>query len=236
MNNEYLNDKLFDTMLEVACKEIMDERLAEWDAEDTEPHEFSPEFERKMAKLLRGYKRRFTFKKIRRVFARGAIVLLIVMSLGFTVTMSVQALRIQFFNTFIEFADEYMGFSFGEVDTPPVTMTYRPSNLPNGYYEDSVVEKSSGVRIMYRNQGGDRIALNIYSKQEGLNIRVDREHSEEPYEIDVDGVDAQIFDGIDGYDNSVFWERDNLFFTLIGSAPSGELVEMARSMTEVPAE
>jgi hypothetical protein len=234
MNNEYLNDKLFDTMLEVACKEIMDECLAEWDSADTEPHEFSPEFERKMAKLLRGYKRRFTFKKIRKGIVRSLIVLLIVMSLGFTVTMSVQALRIQFFNTFIEFADEHMGFSFGEVDAPPVTVTLRPLYLPEGYSEDSVVEKSSGVRILYRNQDGGRIALNIYSKQEGLNIRVDREHSEEPYGINISGVDAQVYEGMDGYDNSVYWERDNLFFMLIGSAPSDELVEMARSMTEIP--
>lgn len=231
MINNKLNDRVFDAMLEVACGEIMDDQIAGWDADNTVEHEFSPEFERKMKKLLRDHTREIRLKAARKALGRVAAVIIVIMALGFTITISVQALRVQFFNTIMELAEEYIGFTFSDNKEQPSDNILHPDYLPEGYREDNVEDLLSGTCITYINQDGNQIKLYQQLKREGLSVRIDNEHSKPPYSVVVSGVLVQIYESkSDGYDSFYVWEMEQSFYELSGSTDPAELIKIVESM------
>lgn len=231
MINAKLNERIFDVMLQTACEELLDERIAELEAADTGKHEFSPEFERRMKRLFRRQTRWARRKTTRKVLTQAAAVFLVIMSAGFAFTMSVQALRVQFFNTIIEFADKYVGFSFGDSADQPIGEALRPTYLPDGYHESDRQDMQTGIRIAYRNEKGDRIIFKQLQIQEDVNARIDGEHTGNPYNVNISGIDVQVFESnATGYDNYVVWEQSGLFFQIYGAPQPSELIQMARSV------
>jgi hypothetical protein len=229
--NQKLNEGFFDVMMKVACEEIMDKQIAEWDALNTGEHKFSPEFERKMKKLMRGQTRKLRMKKARKVLSRAAIVILVVMAIGFTFTMSVEAVRVQFINSIREFAEEYIGFSFSERNEQSSGEILRPAYLPEGYDESDVQTTQAGVRITYRHSNGKRIILKQQVMLDGTEVRIDGEHISDYYVTVYLGVDLQVYEGInEDADNYIIWEDGSSFFQLSGSIESSELLEMAKSI------
>lgn len=79
MKNE-LKEEIFDEMLKAALEEVMDEKLQEIDkmVANSPPHEFSPEFERKMQKLINYVGRRDKIRKCKRICVKAIKVFVIV--------------------------------------------------------------------------------------------------------------------------------------------------------------
>jgi hypothetical protein len=226
-----LNERIFDAMLQTACEEIMEERIAEWDAMNTGEHTFSPEFERKMKKLFRSQTRKLRMKKARKALSRAAIVILVVMAIGFTFTMSVEAVRVQFFNSIREFREEYIGFSFRNRVEQPSGEVLRPTYLPEGYVESDIQAMESGARITYVNDDESRIYLTQRIMQEGMEVRIDGENVSAMYIVAFKAIDLQVYEGEnEDADNYIIWECGNSFFQLSGSIQSSELIEIAKSM------
>lgn len=229
--NQKINEGIFDVMLTVACGEIADKQVAEWDAANTGEHSFSPEFERKMDQLMRGHNRKIKTKKAKKALSRAAIVIVAIMTIGFTITMSVQSLRVQFFNAVREFAEEYIGFSFKDNDRLPADGILRPAYVPDGYSEEDIQTTLIGTRIMYRHENGDRIIFKQDNMHEGSDIRVDRENLKDQYTMIVKGVAVQVYEGKDTeYDNYVIWGEEGTLYQLSGTIHSAELIEMAKSI------
>ena len=229
--HQKLNDGFFDVMMKVACGELMDKQIAGWDTANTGEHTFSPEFERKMKKLMRGQSRMIRTKKAKKALSRAAIVILAVMAVGFTFTMSVQALRVQFFSVIREFAEEYIGFSFSDRNEPPISDVQRPSYVPEGYYEIGIQEMQAGVRITYRHDDGSRIYLKQENMSEGSEVRIDGENIDTSYVVVFNGIDFQVYEGRSKDDDSyVIWETDKTFYQLFGTIQPQELIAMAKSI------
>lgn len=82
--NKELKEKIFDLILADALKESMKKEFEEIDkltAEET--HEFSPQFEKEMRKLINSIGRKERIKKFKRFAAKSVVVLSIVFSLMF---------------------------------------------------------------------------------------------------------------------------------------------------------
>ena len=239
MINAKLNDRVFDAMLQTACEDLFEERLAAFDtiAAKEEKPEFSPEFERKMKKLLRGQSRKVRAKTAKKALRRAAVIILAIMAVGFTVTMSVEAIRVQFFNTIIDFAGEYIGFTFQDkYEQQPVTdAILRPSYIPEGYREGDVTNTPMGVYIIYEKDDGEIICFSQLIKSEGLSARIDGDHSYPPYNISINGISVQVIESnTEGHDSYVIWENNIHFYTISGTVPPAELIEMARSVITAP--
>ena len=234
MKDKNLNKRIFDVMLQTACEEILEERIAEYEDSDTEAYEFSPEFESRMKNLLRTKNGHLRIKKAKVVLSRVAVVILIIMTAGFTVTMSVEALRVQFLNTVIETTREYVGFSFFRSDEQPADEILRPTYIPEGYLESNVqLMPPNGVRITYRNNNEDRIVFTQYQKSEGMDLQINGEYINAPYTVIVNDVYVQVFESnADGYESYVIWEIGNAFYLLTGTIQPPELIEMAKSISE----
>lgn len=231
MMNSELNDRIFDAMLEVACKEIMDERLAEWDAANTEPHEFSPEFEKKMKKTIRSYSHRLRMKSLKKALKRVAIVIVCIMVSGFIFTMSVQALRARFFNTIVEVTEKYIGFTFKSSDDQPPKDMIRPEYIANGYSEIEVEDSLSGVNIYYANEAGEEIRFHQVEKNESFRMAIDNEHSLPPYYLHYNDIAVQVYEkNIDGYSSFLIWESTDTFYMIAGPADISELCKMVESI------
>ena len=230
-----LNERIFDAMLQTACEELFEERLAGFDAAAAEggKPEFSPEFEQKMKKLLRGQTRKIRAKSRKTVLRRAAVAILVIMAIGFTVTMSVEAIRVQFFNTIMDFTEKYIGFTFQERIEQPIGGVLRPAYIPEGYWEDDVQIMHSGVRITYSHENGELIVFSQLPMREGAAIRIDGEHSDPPYNLMINGISVQVIESnTEGHDSYVIWEDEVTFFRIAGTVPPAELIEMARSLIE----
>lgn len=79
MNNE-LKEQIFDLMLKQALEEYLDTEFQAIDemVANSPPHEFSPEFERKMKKLINSVGRRDRIRKCKRICLKAIKVFVIV--------------------------------------------------------------------------------------------------------------------------------------------------------------
>lgn len=228
-----LNDSIFDAMLKVACEEVMESKIKEWDEDDGEEHEFSPEFERKMKKLMQSQTRKANAVKAKKALSRAAIVILAIMAAGFTVTMSAEALRVQFFNTITDFAEEYIGFSFRSQTEQPVDTggVIYPSYVPEGFQIDDTQIMPDAVTIVYRNDDGERIFIDQYVMNDGTNVQIDGEHIGFSYIINIDEIKINVYEGKDDNDsNYITWDDWTTFFLVSGTMQPSELIEMAKSI------
>lgn len=228
-----LNDGIFDAMMKVACEEVMDEKIKAWEEANVVEHEFSPEFERKMQKLLRSQTRRSKVIKIRKALSRVAVVIIAVMAAGFTITMSAEALRVQFFNTVSDFAEEYIGFSFRQQVDPPAVVDgiVYPTYIPEGFWKDDSQDISDTIRVVYRNEDGQRIMIRQYTMSEGMNVQIDGENIGSSYIVEINEISLHIYEGNNDDDgNYVIWDDGLNFYQITGNVHVTELVEIAKSI------
>ncbi|MDR1158953.1 MAG: DUF4367 domain-containing protein [Oscillospiraceae bacterium] len=228
-----LNDKIFDAMLDVAAEEVLEQRLKEWEALDTEEHVFSPEFERKMRRLLKGRTRQVRVQKARRFFSRAAAVLVIFMVVGFALTMSVSAIRVQVLNTIIEYGETFFGVHFGgTADENSESDAYvYPEYVPVGYELEVDDEMPIGRIVSYKNEetGGVIDFLQLLKLESTVNT-FDSEHVDIPYEVTYKDQRLLVFESnTEGYASYIIWESDTIFYELSASLPVDELLKIARS-------
>ncbi len=234
MDSNTFNEKMFDAMLEMACHEVMEQRLAELPPEDEIAHEFSPEFERKMNKLIYTHTKKLRQKKFFSALKKSAVAVMILMAVGFTSIMSVAALRADVINTFIEIGENFFGFRFGQTGSSQTQSDsiIRPTYIPEGFRELSSSNWGAGIRIRYEDSDGARILFDQSLKIEGTVIQIDNEHSV-PYSIEYNGYTVQVFDGTEqGYECYVIWETGTTFFKIMSEYPADELILMAKSIIE----
>jgi hypothetical protein len=229
-----LNDKIFDAMLDVAAEEVQEQRLREWEALEGEPHVFSPEFERTIKRLIRKSKRGVWARKAKHFLNRAAAVLAIFVMVGFALTMSVSAVRVQVLNTIIEYGEKFFGVRFGgAADENAGNAVYvYPEYIPDGYEMEFDNEMPIGKDILYSNgETGDSIGFLQLLKSEGMGHTFDGEHADMPYELMDQGRSLLIFESnTEGYPSYIVWESDAMFYELSASLPVDEIVKIAKSI------
>lgn len=229
--NAATKEKIFDLILADALKESMKKEFEEIDkltAEET--HEFSPQFEKKMRKLINSIGRKDRIKKFKRFAAKSVVVLSIVFTLIFgglltqpEVFASVQNVFRSVFETHDRY--EYVG---EELTSENFDNSIRLGYVPDGYCLSKGNYSPIDVALFYTNKT-DKIIFE-YGIADGTISYYDNEHNS--YEVfNLNGMEYQYYKSNDvDFDNKLIWYKDGYVFGIYAQLSKEELVEMAENL------
>ena len=172
-----LKEKLFEEMLQSALKEHTKNDASELKTEDellkegTVPHRFSPDFERKMKRLI-GKERRSLWRKLhRKMLQRIAVCTAFAVLVGGTAVMKVDALRVPIFNFFMSLGEKYSVIHIQDTEKPTGISKelneYLPAYIPEGFFESFVLEDTNSFTIEYKNKDESSLILAFWKTAQG---------------------------------------------------------------------
>lgn len=191
-------------------------------------HKFSKGFEKKMDKLIKEEKRT-PFKRSFVIYGkRAAAVALIVLTVTFITTMSVEAYRVKFFEVITKVWDEFTSITFNSEEGVMVEklVVINPEYIPEGF---SIVEEELSDYmnlIVYTNSNNIEIIYEqslisdgeIILDTEGVEVKTTNIESQEINYFSNKGV------------NQVYWNDYNYTYNFISSIDMEELFKMAESI------
>lgn len=229
--NAATKEKIFDLILADALKESMKKEFEEIDkltAEET--HEFSPQFEKKMRKLINSIGRKDRIKKFKRFAAKSVVVLSIVFTLIFgglltqpEVFASVQNVFRSVFDTHDRY--EYVG---EELTTENFDNNIRLGYVPDGYYLSEGYYSPVAVTLVYTNKLNEitfeyRIADGSVSSYDNENNSYMSFYS--------NGIEYYYYESSDtDFDDKVIWYESGYKFGIYAHLSEDELVNIAENI------
>ena len=175
-------DKL-DYLIAMAASNGLQKEGERFDALDTSSVEFNASYYRKRARMIRKVNRRPAVQKMKLVFVRVAVALLVLILLAALVIGCVPVIREAVFKALVEWHDDYFKVSFqpdnsnenvpstpsdadsgatnfdgsenetpaNDIPEPPTQIeeVRKPTALPEGVYEDVIVESKLQIMIDY---------------------------------------------------------------------------------------
>lgn len=194
-------------------------------------HVFSPEFEKKMEKLIRKAKHIFLYQTLRRI---ASVVLAVLISASAWLAIDVNA-RAAFFGWAKETYETYFVYHHDQganVNVDPVE--YRPTWLPEGYSEFAVNDTGARVMVAYVNDDEKILRVNyILQNSDGTDWFVDVSQAEIK-DVLVNGNQAEVFiaEAKDSA-NAIAWTTNDAAFYVTGFLSEAELVAVAESIQEI---
>lgn len=188
-------------------------------------HDFSPDFERKMKKLIR----RANHPIRHRVAQAAACFLLAALLSGCTVLAISPEARAAFVGWVREVSEGWFVYHYtGEDQAIPSDMVYRPTWIPEGYHETTVHEDDTGTTIIYENEEYlllfkcimDIDAGAVYIGSDNIqNVKIG------------DSLADLYIDPKENAASAIVWtdENGNLFW-IHGNLSGDELIKMAESI------
>ncbi len=220
-----LQDKLFDSMLRAAFQE----KVSTQEPEDVPPHEFSPEFERKMQKLIRRMERQDWRQTHRRKLRRVAAMFALVIVLGGTLVVKVDAVRVPFVNFVLSVGD---GFSSVDIvgnqnqpEVPEDMETFLPAYVPDGFQLSSSDSDNSFFMVSYTNEAESYYSILFY--------RSARSSALDTEDADVEQREINGYPAIVIRENEqtiVEWFPDGHEYFITGTVPLEEILHMIDSI------
>lgn len=236
-------EKMLEALLEYAAACHVENITAEYPLEDDFSTEvtFSPEFDRKMQKLIAKHDRKETLTKLRertiRFLPKAAVFLLVLLGSFTIVVASVQALRVKALNIILDIQNQYTSIQIkdehkgqanqGHEQILPDWQGDAPSYVPQGFKADKTEKRDHLEIIHYSNDQGQTIRFTRYLSS-NTDVRIDTEgavlqnisiHDREAILAEKQGL------------VSIVWEDESLF-SLIGEADRAELIKMAESVKQ----
>jgi len=196
-------------------------------------HEFSPQFERKMEKLIRKRKHPVLCHPV----FRAAAAILVLLLLSSAVILAVPDARASFDGLFFEEKDgDYRYVLTGYVDADDLR-TYHLGWIPEGYTVREEEHSNSYGRISYRNQEKDVIIFSYRIQREGDDTQFGcsvRNVKHKWKEITINGRGADLFEvyysnGEVGYWINWMNEEQSILFT-IQCTQMSEAVKLAENV------
>ncbi len=170
--------EITDDMLYKSCKNIESYILEKLPNEEDLNHTFSKKFKSKMIKLIKSEKRHPIFNSIYKYSQKIAIIFLIIITGLFTVTISVEALRNQFFEVIKKAYDTFISYTVitdSSIHSDEDFKVLEPKYLPNTFKEVDRIDGFDEVFITYKNDIEEEIIYN-YGKIVDGHIQVDSEN------------------------------------------------------------
>lgn len=215
-----------DERLREAARKVEESMLASLPEPEECEATFSPEFERKMEKLLHraGHPIR---KRIMKAVA--CFLLAVLVGGGSVLTFSVEA-RAAFIGWMRETYESWFVYRYiGENQANPENVSYCLTWLPNGYYESSRFDTDTQTNIIYENDDNNLITFyyaynadvtSLYLEQESVNIK----------SVLIGNTHANLYmDKTAENANSIVWidEKSETLFWIAASCSEEELIQMA---------
>ncbi|HJA06048.1 MAG TPA: DUF4367 domain-containing protein [Candidatus Mediterraneibacter pullicola] len=186
-------------------------------------HRFSDRFERRMRRLIRK-ERYLSFRKHAAPIAkRAAVFLIVLLAVAGVLTVSVEALRIKFFDTIKEMFSDYYTLTYSVDGEDTQFHPSRPQYVPDGY-EMTYDEGNGNLHtIMYENGDGETYGLNQILVTDNDNAIFDSEYLREEI-LYVDGIEIEVHWYEDGFSFS-YCEFEDCVFQITADSLTKEEIE-----------
>ena len=229
MTDQTLNDLARRVMLDAARQEYgsLMEELPE--------HDFSPEFERKMQKVVRRADRPIWHRA-----AQVAACLFLAVLLSGCAVLAASAEAREVFTGWVREVYE-TSFIYRFFGTDPETsayVLYRPAYVPAGYGVKKEYVSKDVLTIEYRSGAGEFTAFTCFMNGASPVIQVVRDGTEIYKQVPVNGVSAELYlDRDEGEANVLIWtdKKEETIFCLHSPLGETELIKIAESVEAVPA-
>lgn len=152
-------------------------------------HEFSPEFERKIEKLIR--KEQTFFWHFVNTASKRVAVIAVVLVMLFTTACSVEAIREPIVRFLIEVYESFTEYTFEGEKSDTITKEYQMSTVPEGFTQTDYFKDDAGITTTYENEQGDMIRFS-QTITSGTDITIDGEHAKTKI-VDVSGREVQLY-------------------------------------------
>ncbi|MFL8713106.1 DUF4367 domain-containing protein [Clostridioides sp. GD02377] len=204
-----MNDfKITDEELRKALENVELILISTVPKEDDIDYTFSKNFENKMKKLIKQETKKTLRKNIYN-YSRNIVAALLIIIIGlFAMTMSVDAMREQFFNVIKEVYTKFTTYKFSineNIDMGKFN-ELNLSYLPKGFKEIDRINISNETFIFFSNDDGDEIVFN-YSKIADTTMKIDTEEAIIE-SVKINGIKAEYI--IKNNEFSLIW-NDNIY-------------------------
>lgn len=202
-------------------------------AEERPEHTFSPAFEGRMKRLLRRGNHPLRYQ----ILHAAACLLLVLILSGCTVLAVSTEAREAFAGWVREvyetaFVYRYTGpEQTKSMEAAKPNVIYRPSWVPEGYYETSGhgMEAEQGI-VCYENRKGGRLTIFYAHDFDGNALPLDGDEAD-VFRVFVGEAPADLYvDRTPGNANNLIWEDGGVFFRISGSPSGEELTQVAESL------
>lgn len=221
-----------DERLREAARKVEESMLASLPEPEECEATFSPEFERKMEKLL--HRADHPIRK-RIMKAVACFLLAVLVGGGSVLTFSVEA-RAAFVGWVREVYDTWLVYHFNDTTQGLAQGTiYRPVWIPDDYKEDQELEQPNRVSIIYKDSEGNMLKFSYSNDPSSIALYIDQEYKDvEQVEFGSCYADLYI-DQREGAANEIVWtdsESGTIFFI---SAPLSvkDLLKIAEGVTAI---
>lgn len=230
MNTAYKN-KLFDFVLTEALKEYVEMELKEVDElVMEEPHEFSPQFEKKMRKLINSVGRKENIENCKRIAGKTIVSLAIMGSLLFGGLLTQPEVFASVQNVFRSVFEKYDKYEYvgEELTFENFDNSIRFGYVPDGYYLSEGHYSLFDVVLFYTNKTNE-ITFE-YGIADGTISYYDNEHNS--YEIFyLNGIEYHYYESNDiDFDNKLIWYKDGYIFGIYAHLSKDEIVKIAENL------
>lgn len=198
------------------------------DARVDKDYSFSPQFERRMNRLLwreaHGW-----IRDLGQFLARAAVVFLCILGVMFAVTMRVEAYRNTFFQTVKEIWEDSVIYTYFNEWDEQSFLPHEPTYISEGYAEVSRIATEHSISIAYENAAGNRIVWDQMLASDHKDSILDAEYDADIVER-IDGGDAYVYTYEDGY-IGVYYEKEQYIFLITADGLTVE--EVYRILTSM---
>lgn len=193
------------------------------------------ELDQTIETLIRDYKRKQSFKdflmSLKKVSKIAAIILVSVFILSVTLISSVDAIRVKFFNLFIDEKEDYSKITiendsnFASIETlkndVALKNCYIPDYIPKGFNLEKIIEQNEKIIMVFNDANSNSF---IFEQSPDLNreYMVDTEDAV-TVTMKIQGWEAIVItkDKV----ITVFWDNNGMIFNVSGQIPIEEIIK-----------
>lgn len=242
------NSDKFDHLIALAAMKCTEEEAGELKSLDTSSVSFDPSYYRKRNKFIRQYKHKSIGRRsiaIRLAVAIAAALILMSLLIG-----CVPKLREAIYNAIVEWYNECFSVRYEDPDGKEketgyeeestteaesvVAPTYiknvrKPSDLPEGVWEDVIIENNTQITIDYY-MGDEYLFSFIQVVMKPNDKYVDNDEVNVKY-IDINGNNATVIEYIDKKEISIIWSDSEYSYQIFSTeCDLPTLIEYAKSV------
>lgn len=224
MINRNNTDSSFEAAaMRIIIQPLIDEELKAFDAYNAIPHEYSPEFQAKLKKLLNRY-RFINFSRSAGLWCkRAAVCLMLLITVTFVSCAAIEPLREKIADAFITWYSEYVEVYFSPADSETTEMQ-KIISVPEGYTLLHEVEENGYYTARYMNASNELLTYTITPHSPKETAYDIEHHTIETVAIST--VEGIFFCGESGYGNVLAWSINGYDYKIAGFISLDEMKRM----------
>lgn len=231
MMNAATKEKIFDLILADALKESLKKDFERVDKlTEAETHEFSPEFERKVRKIINSVGRTENLKKIKRIALKSIAPIAVIFSIisGSLLVQPEVFASVQ--SVFRSVSDKYDKYEYAEneVSIENFDNSFRLGYVPEGYYLSEGNYSRIFVTLIYSNEI-DTIKLK-YGIADDMTAYYDNEHNSSSTFYH-NGTEYYYYESKDkDFYSTILWYENGYSFSIFAHLSKDEIVKIAENL------